>query len=269
MLKTRMLTGALITVVMCLIVMFSHIPWLLRIIIACFGSQAVFELYKATYLKDNKLLLNGSFLLIILISILPLPYDQMIVGGIFSAAIILFIYLIKNTKQLSSVQPWISCFVALMIAFSFKCMSGIRNMDNGFYILATAILAGTVTDIAAYFIGKGFGKHKLAPIVSPKKTVEGSVGGTICTVVILSALAALLQASGALTVNFGILMCYLLLASAIGQFGDLAFSSIKRIVGIKDYGRLLPGHGGVLDRFDSLIFILPFTYLFCCCFAFC
>lgn len=103
MLKTRMLTGALITMVMCLIVMFSHIPWLLRIIIACFGSQAVFELYKATNLKDNKLLLNGSFLLIILISILPVSYDQMIVGGIFSTAIILFIYLIKNTKRLSSV----------------------------------------------------------------------------------------------------------------------------------------------------------------------
>ena len=127
------------------------------------------------------------------------------------------------------------------------------------------MLISVLTDIFAYLCGKGFGKHKLAPVLSPKKTVEGSVGGTICAVVILMTVALILSKQNILTVNYGILAVYLLSASVLGQFGDLAFSSVKRICGIKDYGKLLPGHGGVLDRFDSMLFVAPFTYLFCLC----
>ena len=144
----------------------------------------------------------------------------------------------------------------------FKCMTGIRAMDGGIYLLGMTILVPVITDIAAYFVGRGCGKHKLAPIISPKKTVEGSIGGTVCAVVILMLVAFILNITNILQVNYTALIIYLILASVIGQFGDLALSSIKRIVGVKDYGNLLPGHGGILDRFDSLLFVLPFTYLF-------
>jgi len=133
------------------------------------------------------------------------------------------------------------------------------------YLLGITILVSVITDIAAYFVGKVCGKHKLAPIISPKKTVEGSIGGTVFAVAILTFMAFILNVTRILQVNYGILIIYLVLASIVGQFGDLAMSSIKRIAGIKDYGNLLPGHGGILDRFDSHLFVLPFTYLFCLC----
>lgn len=93
--------------------------------------------------------------------------------------------------------------------------------------------------------------------------MEGSIGGVVCSAAFLLLLAFGLDRAGLVAVHGGRLTVYLLLASGMGQFGDLALSAVKRICGIKDYGTLLPGHGGVLDRFDSLALVLPFTLLFC------
>ena len=154
--------------------------------------------------------------------------------------------------------------LGVMIAFFFGSMSAIRTMNNGLYLLLSAVLVSVITDIAAYFVGKGFGKHKLAPVISPKKTIEGSIGGIVFSTLILMIIAYILHANNVVTVEFGIGAMYLILASIIGQFGDLSMSVIKRINKTKDYGSLLPGHGGILDRFDSLLFVLPFTCLFFC-----
>ena len=110
------------------------------------------------------------------------------------------------------------------------------------------------TDIFAYFTGYFFGKHKLIPLVSPKKTIEGSIGGILGSTVGCMILGHF----------FGMEMIHMvvigLVGSIIAQFGDLFASSIKRYVGIKDYGKLIPGHGGILDRFDSVILVAPFVY---------
>lgn len=115
------------------------------------------------------------------------------------------------------------------------------------------------TDSGAYFAGRMLGRHKLAPHISPKKTIEGSVGA------VLTALAAVLifQAVVRSPVfsSWGILLAAAFIISILGQMGDLAESAIKRFFGVKDSGTLLPGHGGLLDRFDSLIFVLPILYL--------
>ncbi len=265
MLKTRILTGAGLTIVLSLVLIFSHIPWVLYTAIACLSVQAIYEFYRATKLKDNKPVYYITCTVAIIISIIPIRGFEYIVTVLFAAAISLFLYLMLNIKNICSIKPWISMLVAMMIVFFFKSMAGIRTMDGGVYLLGAAVLVSVITDIAAYFVGKGCGKHKLAPVISPKKTVEGSIGGTVYAVVILVFVATILKAANVLSVNYGMLIVYLLLASVVGQFGDLAMSSVKRIVGIKDYGNLLPGHGGVLDRFDSLLFVLPFTYLFCLC----
>ena len=110
------------------------------------------------------------------------------------------------------------------------------------------------TDIMAYFTGYLFGKHKLIPKVSPKKTIEGSVGG------ILGSTIGCLLFAYYFNLSLPIMAVLGLLGSVIAQFGDLFASSIKRYVGIKDYGKLIPGHGGVLDRFDSVILVAPFVY---------
>lgn len=116
--------------------------------------------------------------------------------------------------------------------------------------------------MAAYFVGKAFGTHKLAPTISPGKTVEGGLGGMICSVILMSLFAFLYSNRTGTAIQYGRLLLYLLLASVIGQFGDLAMSTIKRTVGIKDFGKILPGHGGILDRFDSFLFAAPFAVIY-------
>ncbi len=116
-----------------------------------------------------------------------------------------------------------------------------------------------VSDTAAYFVGSAIGKHKLAPVLSPKKSVEGAVGAIIVT--------AIASAVYAYFTNFkmineiSLFFLFGAIGSVLGQVGDIAASTIKRYTGIKDYGNIMPGHGGVLDRFDSVLFTLPIVYL--------
>lgn len=142
-------------------------------------------------------------------------------------------------------------------------MTYIRNEKFGLFMLALPIFVTAISDIAAYLTGKSIGKHKLFPVISPKKTVEGSIGGILCTASIFLLLGYILDKTGVISVYYGKFTVYLILSVVIGQFGDFALSSVKRITKIKDYGSIFPGHGGVLDRFDSLLYVLPFTYLFC------
>lgn len=122
--------------------------------------------------------------------------------------------------------------------------------------------ACVLTDAAAYFGGKALGKKQLAPLISPHKTVAGSLCGTLAATVLLWLVGFLLQAWLHRPVYVSRLSLYGYTASLLGQLGDLVFSQVKRRVGIKDYSRLLPGHGGLLDRFDSALFVLPYTVVF-------
>lgn len=261
-LKTRVVTGAFIAIIMAIVVVFSHISWLLNITIACLCLQAIFELYRATDLKENKPVCYISYTAVLAVAVLPNIQLEYIITILFTIAVVLFLYLMRNVKNIHSFKTWVSVLIAVMFIFFFKSMSSIRAMENGIYLLGITILVPVITDISAYFVGKSFGKHKLAPIISPKKTIEGSIGGTLSAIMILMLIAFVLHVNNVKSVNYGTLMVYLLFASGIAQLGDLALSSVKRIVEIKDYGDLLPGHGGILDRFDSLLFVLPFTYLF-------
>ena len=262
---TRVLTGAVLTVILGLVVYFSHIPAVLNVLIAFLSVKGIVELYKATKLYNNKLITALSCAAAIVISFEDIPDIFCIVGVLFIAAVILFGVLMSKIKEKQKIESILSVIIAVMITFFFKSLSGVRNAENGVYLLGVTMLISVLTDIFAYLCGKGFGKHKLAPVLSPKKTVEGSVGGTMCATAILMIAALLLSNNNVISVNYGILAIYLISASVLGQFGDLAFSSVKRISGIKDYGKLLPGHGGVLDRFDSMLFVAPFTYLFSIC----
>ena len=122
-----------------------------------------------------------------------------------------------------------------------------------------------MVDAAAYLTGRAFGKRKLCPKISPNKTVAGSIGGILGAVGVLLLLGYLVQRNWTLEVHYGLLCLYGVLASIAAQFGDLAMSAVKRCLGVKDFGQLLPGHGGFLDRFDSHLFAVSFSYLFCAC----
>ena len=149
----------------------------------------------------------------------------------------------------------------IAIPLSLSCLMRLRMLPYGGGLLLIVLVAAFCSDTMALFAGMFFGKHKLAPLVSPKKTREGAVGGLVGGMVgmILFRIVFFLVTEVQLNIGWCVLLG--LLGAAMGQLGDLSFSAIKREYGIKDYGRLLPGHGGVLDRFDSVIFAAPIVWL--------
>ena len=142
-------------------------------------------------------------------------------------------------------------------------------MENGKFFVLAIFLLTMVPDSGAYFAGKAFGRHKMCPVISPNKTVEGAVGGVLCTVIFMVIYALVLQLAFDFKINYLYAALYAVLGAGASILGDLTFSVIKRQAKIKDYGSLLPGHGGILDRFDYtsvvgplvevLLLIMPFA----------
>ena len=137
----------------------------------------------------------------------------------------------------------------------------IRLMDSGIVLVLLPFLASWLTDTFAYFTGKAIGKHHIVPHISPKKTLEGCIGGTVLCTAASLALVPIAKSIWNVELSMPVLALIMCLASILSQFGDLSMSYIKRGVGIKDYGKLMPGHGGVLDRFDSVLFAAPVVEL--------
>ena len=148
------------------------------------------------------------------------------------------------------------------IAVAFSSLVLLRDFPNGVYLFLLPFVGSWVTDTFAYFTGRVCGRHKLAPAVSPKKTVEGSIGGVAFAVAAFILYGAILAGRG-FSPSYAVLAVCGLFTSVVSQIGDLALSAIKREYGVKDYGRLFPGHGGVLDRFDSVIATAPLLLMLC------
>ncbi len=263
MLKERTKTGAILFLAACVALRLSHLPWLLDIVIAALTVQSVLELYHAVDVRRSRAATIASCALAMIIAIFGVPNYRTVLTATFVLTVVIFGLLMWKLDQVKQLSSWLSAFAVWMIALFFHSMDVLRSWDNGLLILIYAILVSTITDCGAYFAGRKWGMIHLAPKISPNKTVEGSMGGIISTFALLFLLSFLLKISGTVKPFFGRLTVYAITASCVGQFGDLAFSAIKRVVGIKDYSNLLPGHGGILDRFDNTLFVLPYTYLFC------
>ncbi len=156
--------------------------------------------------------------------------------------------------------PKIIAFTAmpLFLGFAFARICGVIALKNGIYYLLLMLNFSSVCDMGAYFAGSFLGRRKLCPAISPKKTVEGAVGGIIASVIVAVILC--------LSFGQGSKILFTLILTVpfcmIGMLGDLFASVIKRSVSLKDYGSLIPGHGGILDRFDSVLLIAPFLYMY-------
>ena len=149
------------------------------------------------------------------------------------------------------------CVVAgFLIPYMLGAIIRILSMNLGRYLILIPFVVAFLSDAGAYFIGRKFGSHKLAPVVSPNKTVEGALGGVAFAVVGAIVYTIILHFLD-FRVNYFVAILYGILGSIVGMFGDLCFSIVKRQTGIKDYGNLIPGHGGILDRFDSMVFVAP------------
>ena len=150
------------------------------------------------------------------------------------------------------------CLVAaLIVPYLLTSLVRIHSLRLGRYYIIIPFIMAFLPDTGAYFAGKFFGRHKLAPVISPKKTIEGVVGGAIAGILGMMLYALVMDLAFGMEVNYLYAVIYGVAAAGGSVFGDLSFSVIKRQTGIKDYGNLIPGHGGVLDRLDSMMVVGP------------
>ncbi len=169
-----------------------------------------------------------------------------------------FVFLKKHSAESIMPSMLALCYPQLFLIFMYL-MEMTTPRDISILMLLTAFAASVFTDSLAYFTGRAMGRRKLCPEISPKKTVEGAAGGLVGGAAGVF-LAGLIFGSGRFSLLIYIPLGIVL--SAFSQIGDLSASMIKRHCGVKDYGNLIPGHGGLMDRLDSVLFIMPFTYLF-------
>ena len=258
--KTRFIIGlilaALITTVLCI----GGLA--LSITIYLFLAIAVFEVWQAFHHVGIDLSRSA---LVFFVVMLPFSIHYFGIKGILALLMVTGI-LIFVTKVLRADLTLVSTSYTFFALF-YPClmMSMLPMMltfpgEAGRLALVVTLVCACVTDMFAYFAGLLFGKHKLCPKISPKKTVEGAIGGTLGGIVASVLVGYLIQPVLGTSVSL-LHMAMLGLVSAVaGQIGDLSASLVKRNVGIKDFGKIFPGHGGVMDRLDSILFVAPIVY---------
>lgn len=241
-------------------------PLGLAVVAAFIAGMASFELLRATKVARH----NGMYVFTALAAVL-IPIGHAFGYGSWTAravAILLMAALFipalgcYGTRSEIRFEHIIVClFGGVGIPLFLSALVQLKRFDNGqFYVLLPVICAFT-TDIGAYFFGVFLGKHRGITQVSPNKSLEGYAGGIVTGCLCMLLYGWLVERFGGIGVKLPVMAVYGLLGSAITEIGDLSFSLIKRQCGVKDYGTLLPGHGGMLDRFDSTIFASPMLLL--------
>lgn len=230
-------------------------------------AMASYELLRATKVGHHQ----GMYICTaIAAALIPLGCWKWGYGGWYIRAIALFLIVVLfwiairlygTELEIQTEQIMICLFGGLMIPLFLSALVQLKNMDHGKYLVLLPVICAFLTDAGAYFVGVFLGKHKGITMVSPKKSLEGYVGGIISGAVFMLLYGLILQQFAQIDISFPIMALYGILGSAITELGDLSFSLIKRQYGVKDYGNLLPGHGGMMDRFDSMTFAAPLMLL--------
>lgn len=255
MFKTRLISGILLVIAALLtIISGGYVLFFTLVCISLIGMQ---ELYKAmgVHGESTGLLEIIGYLGAILYYVsLLLGFESYgLMTVLVSLILIMFVYVFTypkyNAHQIMSAFFGV-VYVAVMLSFILLT----RNLPDGKFIVWLIFLCSWGCDTCAYCVGMLIGKHKMAPVLSPKKSVEGGIGGVAGAALLGVIYAAAIQGP---MVEYAVICG---IGALISMVGDLAASAIKRNQGIKDYGKLIPGHGGILDRFDSVIFTAPVIY---------
>ena len=222
------------------------------------------ELTKACGVRTQKMnalewvgILCITLYYVITVLVQDTSYSMMLVILMLIALMFVYVFGFPKYHANQVMNTYFSLIYApVMLSFVFLT----RQLENGIYLVWMIFISSWVSDTCAYLVGVMIGKHKLAPVLSPKKSIEGAVGG-IAGAAIVGALFGAYLDNVLYLENFTIVLALVGgVGSVISQVGDLAASAIKRNHDIKDYGKLIPGHGGIMDRFDSVIFTAPITY---------
>ena len=220
----------------------------------------LFELYRVMKIQKNVIGIAGYLTVVSYYGLLWFHGEQyMMLMSIAFLMILMTIYVFTFPKYKTE-EVTVAFFGVFYVAVMLSYLYQVRVMADGKYLVWLIFLSSWGCDTCAYCVGMLIGKHKMSPILSPKKSIEGAVGGVIGAALIGAVYAAVVGKylqNGDQILNFALICAA---GALISMVGDLAASAIKRNHEIKDYGTLIPGHGGILDRFDSVIFTAPVIY---------
>lgn len=277
-------TASTIVICVCLVaflllVIFDIKP-AITAVLAALAATATFEITRAVGTKSKIL-----FVLACTVSMFTVLVEGFSIA-IPSGSVLLCIYalvlmclMVARNKDIKFIHCAAAFFSSIALPFAFLCFLRLNNVADwfsgythheGVYFVGLGFACSWFTDTFAYLVGRKFGKHKMAPVISPKKSIEGAVGGVVLTAV-MNVLILLFFTLGCRNIydysfmgESNMKFLYIVPISMVGSFismmGDLSASVIKRNFGIKDYSQLMPGHGGIMDRFDSCVFVLPTLY---------
>lgn len=256
--KQRVITG--VSLVILLIAILALGTPFVEIAVVLLATVGVAELFNATKLSGNKRLLIAAITGTVCLVTVQCFGAYLFNPVMYLYIVGLFIIYMADMQNIALKDIAKAFFLTVYVSFLFAHIILVRNMEYGHFLIWIVLIGAFVTDTAALFGGKFFGKHKLCPKLSPKKTIEGSIGGIIGCIAGTVIFCLICRFGFDMEINYGWAVVTGFGASIISQLGDLSASCIKRQFGIKDYGKIMPGHGGVMDRFDSLIFVAPFVY---------
>ena len=263
--KQRIITAIIAAALFIPFVLYGKVPFTLLVV-----AMAVVGFYEIVKMKGISIFsIPGVIgLLTLILLVIPNQWQLDVVQAIgyssvlmvvYGLMILLLIYIVLVKNKITFDEIGFILLGAFYVGMGFHFLIETRN--DGIEWIVYCLLVVWTTDSGAYFVGRKFGKNKLWPEISPKKTIEGFVGGIVIAVIF----AIGLQCIQPIMSNFVSLILITIVASMMGQMGDLVESAIKRHYNVKDSGNILPGHGGILDRFDSLLFVVPllhFLHLF-------
>lgn len=244
--------------------------WLFAAAILILTLLAWHEFYVMLQNKNIRIFYNLGFLTnVLILGCAWLGNPNEIIMILFLATLFILLKVVVSGNKFTIADAAFSLLGIMYIGISFSHLLLLRYSDSSLNIVTSwgALSGGTAylwlafigtwaNDTFAYFVGSRFGRHKLCPAISPAKTIEGALGGMLGSILVILALGELFKVSVGQSLVMGILV------GLAAPIGDLTESAIKRFANVKDSGRILPGHGGILDRFDSILFVVPVIYYF-------
>lgn len=271
--KQRVLSGVVIAVVAISVLLLMNTV-VFPIVWTVLAVMAVYEIEKVTQIK-NKALMAVSLAFAALFCLNEcFGFVEVSYSVVLSVYVLIMLTIMLIGYDITKFEHVASAFFAsVAVPFAFLIFVYLRDINEnsggkfskteGVYLILLVLVCSWLTDVFAYFTGRAFGKHKLCPKISPKKTVEGAIGGIIIPAVINIIVLAVFEKFffDGTVIPYWTMLIISPVLSVASMLGDLSASTIKRNFGVKDFSNLIPGHGGIMDRFDSCLFVLPAIYV--------
>ena len=262
--KTRLISAFVLVAILLLVVFFTP-AWVFNLLVCALTFMVMYELTKVFGLSKKPSITIANYIFAALFMSLQFLNgyiaSMLVVPAIVGYIMVISVISVLDNQRVKFSDVCSSAFLVFYSVVFLMYLTLIRNLGGGVALLFMALIGAYITDTGAYFTGMAIGRHKLIPSVSPNKTVEGAIGGVVFTVIGFLVYGVVVSALG-YNVNYLLLVVLSVICAVVAQFGDLAASAMKRSFAVKDFGNLIPGHGGMVDRVDSLMFVAPVVYYF-------